>query len=222
MKRLLVLLAVMLAAVAATAPTSVAQTGGEPNGQVCPIQTSDEGVTVTDNGDGTVTVVVDEGFTLTYLCLKAGSEEAGCGFTEFEPDLEGPATEEFDIPCAKELSHFGAVTEVTETTTGGPTTGGPTTGGPTTGGPTTGGPTTGGPTTGGTTTGGTTTGGGGAGGGGGGTTGGTTGGPVGTPTAETPSGQLPFTGFPALVALLVGGGLLASGIAVYRRARHDS
>jgi hypothetical protein len=93
-----------------------------------------------------------------------------------------------------------------ETTTGGTTTGGTTTGGTTTGGTTTGG------TTGGGTTGGGTTGSGGV---IGSTTGGTTGG-----TAET-GGQLPFTGLPVWIPVLLAFALLASGGFLLRRKRDD-
>src|SRR5215211_5260581 len=109
MKTFLFALVVMLAAVAFSAPTALAGT----NGQVCPVQGSDEGATVVDNGDGTATITVEEGFTVTYLCLKAGSEEQGCGFAEYAPDLAGPGSAEFAIPCEKELSHFGIVAEPT-------------------------------------------------------------------------------------------------------------
>jgi hypothetical protein len=104
-------------------------------------------------------------------------------------------------------------------TTGGDTTGGDTTGGDTTGGDTTGGDTTGGDTTGGDTTGGDTTGGGTTGGGttGGGVSGGTTGG---SPGAET-AGELPFTGLPIWVPILLAAGLLASGGLLLRRKRHE-
>jgi hypothetical protein len=114
------------------------------------------------------------------------------------------------------------------TTTGGDTTGGDTTGGDTTGGDTTGGDTTGGDTTGGDTTGGDTTGGTTAGTTGGGTTGGgttgtggvgasTTGGSPGAGTA----GELPFTGLPIWIPILLAAGLLASGGFLLRRPRND-
>ena len=92
---------------------------------------------------------------------------------------------------------------------GGGTTGGDTTGGDTTGGDTTGGDTTGGDTTGGGTTGGGTTGTGGA-------IGNTTGG-----SGET-SGELPFTGLPILIPILLAAGLLASGGLLLRRKRDDA
>jgi hypothetical protein len=98
-----------------------------------------------------------------------------------------------------------------ETTGGGTTTGGTTTGGTTTGGTTTGGTTTGGTTGGGTSGGGTT----GSGGVIGSTTGGTTGG-----TAET-GGELPFTGLPVWIPVLLAFALLASGGFLLRRKRDD-
>jgi hypothetical protein len=97
----------------------------------------------------------------------------------------------------------------------GDTTGG-TTGGDTTGGDTTGGDTTGGGTTGGGTTGGGT-------GGGGGTTG--TGGAIGNTTGGTPGsetgGELPFTGLPIWVPVLLAAGLLGGGVFLLRRRRDD-
>jgi LPXTG-motif cell wall-anchored protein len=78
------------------------------------------------------------------------------------------------------------------------------------------GTTTGG-TTGGTTTGGTTTGTGGVSGGGSGGTGGTTGGVAGTQTG----GELPFTGLPVWVPLLVGAALLSGGALLLRRRRDE-
>lgn len=79
--------------------------------------------------------------------------------------------------------------------------------------------TTGDTTTGGTTTGGTTTGGGTTGSGGviGSTTGGTTGG---SPGAET-GGELPFTGLPVWIPVLLAFALLASGGFLLRRKRDD-
>jgi hypothetical protein len=109
-------------------------------------------------------------------------------------------------------------------TTGGDTTGGDTTGGETTGGDTTGGETTGGDTTGGDTTGGGTTGGGSTGGGAGGNTtgGGTTGGgslasTTGGSAGAEASGELPFTGLPVWIPILLAGTLLASGAFLLRR-----
>jgi hypothetical protein len=106
-------------------------------------------------------------------------------------------------------------------TTSGDTTGGDTggtTSGDTTGGDT--GGTTSGDTTGGeTTTGGTT--------GGGATNGGTTdtGGVIGSTTGGSPSagagGELPFTGLPIWIPLLLAGALLASGAFLLRRRRDD-
>jgi hypothetical protein len=125
------------------------------------------------------------------------------------------------------LSHCDSGGSTTGGTTGGDTTGGDTTGGDTTGGDTTGGDTTGGDTTGGDTTGGDTTGGdttggdttdGGSATGGGGTTGGGAGGSTtgGSAGAET-SGELPFTGLPVWIPILLAGTLLASGAFLLRR-----
>jgi hypothetical protein len=110
------------------------------------------------------------------------------------------------------------------TTTGGDTTGGDTTGGDTTGGDTTGGDTTGGDTTGGDTTGGDTTGGDTTGGDtttGGGTTG--TGGVIGGTTGGSgdTGGELPFTGLPIWIPILLAGALLSSGVFLLRRRRDD-
>jgi hypothetical protein len=87
----------------------------------------------------------------------------------------------------------------------------------TTCGGTTTGTTTGGTTTG-TTTGGTTTGTGGVSGAGtGGTTGGTTGGVAGAQAG----GELPFTGLPVWIPLLVAGALLSGGALLLRRKRDE-
>ena len=110
------------------------------------------------------------------------------------------------------------------TTDGGTTDGGTTDGGTTDGGTTDGG-TTGGDTTGGGTTGGGTTGGGTTGGGttGGGTTG--TGGNLGSTTGGSPGadtgGELPFTGLPIWIPILLAAGLLASGGLLLRRKRDE-
>jgi hypothetical protein len=95
-------------------------------------------------------------------------------------------------------------------TTDGGTTDGGTTGGGTTDGGTTGGGTTDGGTTGGGTTGGGTT-------GGGGNLGSTTGG---SPGAET-GGELPFTGLPIWIPILLAGALLAGGGMLLRRGRDE-
>jgi hypothetical protein len=123
------------------------------------------------------------------------------------------------------LSHCDSGETTTGGTTGGDTTGGDTTGGDTTGGDTTGGDTTGGDTTGGDTTGGDTTTGGTTGGGttGGGTTG--TGGVGGNTTGGSAGaqagGELPFTGLPIWVPILLAGVLLASGGFLLRRRRDE-
>jgi hypothetical protein len=128
------------------------------------------------------------------------------------------------------LSHCDSGETTTGGTTGGDTTGGDTTGGDTTGGDTTGGDTTGGDTTGGDTTGGDTTTGGTTGGGttGGGTTGsGTTGtGGVGGSTTGGSAGaqvggELPFTGLPIWIPILLAGVLLASGAFLLRGRRDE-
>jgi hypothetical protein len=210
MKKLLVLLAVMLAAVAATAPTALAS-------DVCP--DLDSGKINTSGDPLSVTVTAPAGFLIDGYCVKAGSSNQGDGPVMVVVDPP-QATVTISYPGGKAVSHYSyslvAVTTTTTTTTtdtGGPTTdtGGPTTdtGGPTTdtGGPTT---DTGGPTT--TTTGGATTG---TGGVLGGTTGGTTGG-----TAST-GGELPFTGLPVWIPLLAAAALLVSGIFLVRRKKGE-
>ena len=79
----------------------------------------------------------------------------------------------------------------------------------------------GGTTTGGTTTGGTTTGTGGVSGGGSGGTGGTTGGTTGGVAGAQTGGELPFTGLPVWVPLLVGAALLSGGALLLRRRRDE-
>jgi hypothetical protein len=238
MRRLIVLFALMAAAFAVTATPAVAEHKDthNPGGDVCPGGgTGDaEGATLVENEGGTVTITVEEGFTLTYVCLKAGSDESCEDATfEVEPGLVGEAEVTYDIPCLKDLSHYTLVTEVTTTTTTDTTdTGGPTTtdttdtGGPTTtdttdtGGPTTSDTTTGGPTTGGTTTGGTT---GGTGETTGATTGGTTGGTTtGGTTGGGGEGTLPFTGFSVWIPLGMAASLIGAGAWLLRRRPGES
>ena len=137
----------------------------------------------------------------------------------------------FDGSQSVSVTHFGdndsaflklAHCDSGQSTTGGTTDGGTTDGGTTDGGTTDGGTTDGGTTDGGTTDGGTTDGGT-TGGGttGGGTTGGGTGGGgvIGSTTGGTSntSGELPFTGLPIWIPMLLAAALLASGGFLLRR-----
>jgi hypothetical protein len=125
------------------------------------------------------------------------------------------------------LSHCDSGQSTTGGTTTGGTDGGTTDGGTTDGGTTDGGTTDGGTTDGGTTDGGTT-GGGTTGGGttGGGTTGGGTGGGdvIGSTTGGSGNtgGELPFTGLPIWIPMLLSAALLASGGFLVRRKRGEA
>jgi hypothetical protein len=150
---------------------------------------SQEGVVYTLNG----VVLPKTKFTVPYGTSGTVIATAEEGF-----EIVGPS--EFPFAFTFDEESCGG-------TTGGDTSGGDT-GGGTTGGDT------GGGTTGGDTTGGGTTGTGGASGGGtGGTAGATSGGVAGAQAG----GELPFTGLPVWIPLLVGAALLSGG-ALLRRA----
>ena len=213
MRRFLVAVVVALASLALAAPASattidVAITCDEvtfsysrfPEGQ-----TSSSQQTVTVNGatvhSSTFTFIGPADVSVVPLDI-VGNATVVASYAWQSPFNQGAGSQQATVQCGG------------GTTTGGDTTGGDTTGGDTTGGDTTGGDTTGGETTGGdTTTGGGTT--------GGGTTGtggvsvGTTGG-----SGDT-GGELPFTGLPVWIPLLLAGALLASGTFLLRRRRDD-
>jgi hypothetical protein len=181
--------------------------------------TTDDGIVISLVSDTQVHFDLPAGMTSATVCVKAGSDVQGNG-----PEntvITGDTT--LTHSSGKEVSHVsivavvGGTTTTTTTGTGGPVdtttttttgTGGPVDTTTTTG---TGGPVdtttgTGGPVDT-TTTGGGGGGAGGAGGGGGG--------------AAAPSGELPFTGLPILVPLLLGAALLGSGIVLLRRGRQQ-
>ena len=182
------------------------------------------------------TVVVDitcDEVTFSYTSFPDGLTSSGIETVVVDGTTVHSATFTFTGPSAQSVIPLTIVGDATVVATsawsspfrsgtasdqqsvscGGGTTGGTTTGGDTTGGDTTGGDTTGGTTGGDTTTGGGTTGGGTT--GSGGVIGSTTGG---TPGAET-GGELPFTGLPIWIPILLAAALLASGGFLLRRKR---
>jgi hypothetical protein len=170
-------------------------TAGEKTGDAPFNDTLPSGITVSGT-DESVTVTVPDGVTIEHICVKTGV--AGVAQVNTTVPVVGPAT--FTVVktvAGGGISHleFGiSLGGGTDTTT----TGGGGTDTTTTGG-------------GGTDT--TTTGGGGGAGGGGGGAG--AGGGGGT-------GELPFTGLPILVPLLLGAALLGSGIMLLRRGRQQN
>lgn len=222
MKRFVVVVAVALAALAVAAPASAHRAEVEITCNAVTFIYSNFPAGVTASSEETVVVngtTVHSGtFTITppggshvVSVNIVGDATVEANWTWTSSDRQQPVSggDEADVSCGG---------STTGGTTGGDTTGGDTTGGDTTGGDTTGGTTTGGTTTGGTTTGGDTTGGGTT---GGGTTG--TGGAIGNTTGGTgdTSGELPFTGLPIWIPLLLAGALLASGGLLLRRKRGD-
>jgi hypothetical protein len=223
MKRFFVAAAVALAALALAAPASATTIEVDitcdqvtysysrfPEG----LQSSSQ-QTVTVNGatvhSSTFEFIGPAAVSVVPLSI-AGNATIVASYAWQSPFNEGEGSAQESVQC-------GGGTTTGGDTTGGDTTGGDTTGGDTTGGDTTGGDTTGGDTTGGDTTGGDTTTGGGT--TGGGTTG--TGGVIGSTTGGSgeASGELPFTGLPIWVPILLAGALLASGAFLLRRKRDD-
>jgi hypothetical protein len=204
MKRFVVAVTVAAAALAFSAIA-----GGQPGGQVCP--ELDSGKIDTTGEPVSITITAPDGFLISGYCVKSGSPQSGDG--PVLVSVNPPAKEvTITYPSGKVISHYSysLVPDQGGTSTGGDTTGGDTTGGDTTGGDTTGGDT-GGTTGTDTTTGGGTT--------GGGTTG--TGGALGSTTGGSgnTSGELPFTGLPIWIPVLLAGALLASGAFLLRRKR---
>jgi hypothetical protein len=212
MKRSFVVVAAAFAALALCAtPAFAATIGWQGHGsENLPCSGSEHWVLSPAKGITSATLYIDG---VGYAMSKNGG-----GAGSFSADTNVG----FDGSQSVSVTYFGAndsaFLKLSHCAPGGSTTGG-TTGGDTTGGDTTGGETTSGDTTGGGTTGGGSTGGG-AGGNttGGGTTGGgslasTTGGSGG---AEA-SGELPFTGLPVWIPILLAGTLLASGAFLLRR-----
>jgi hypothetical protein len=196
--------------------------------------TTDSGIVVAGD-DEMVTVTVPAGVTILHICVKTG--QSGDAVVNATVPFVGPGS--FTIVKTGSgggISHVefgistGGETTAGETTAGettaGETTAGETTAGETTAGETTAGETTAGETTAGETTAGETTAGETTGGSAGGTTGsggvsGTTGGTTGGTSAAPSGGNLPFTGLPLWIPLLVAGGLLGTGVALLRRRRGE-
>jgi hypothetical protein len=216
MKRFVVAVAVALTALAVAAPASAHRASVEItcNGVTFTYQNFPAGVTASSAEtvvvDGTTVYsdtfpITPPGGSHTVPLSIVGNAHVEATFIWTSSDRRNPVRGggEEDVECG----------DTTGGTTGGDTGGdtGGTTGGDTTGGDTTGGGTTGGGTTGGGT------------GGGGGTTG--TGGAIGNTTGGTPGsetgGELPFTGLPIWVPVLLAAGLLGGGVFLLRRRRDD-
>jgi hypothetical protein len=203
MKRFFVIVAVSLAALALYATPSFATSGTtigwQGNGsENLPCSGSEHWVLSPAQGITSATLYIDG---VPYAMSKNGNGGSYSADTNVG----------FDGSQSVSVTYFGdndsAFLKLSHCDSGQSTTGGTTDGGTTDGGTTDGG-TTGGGTTGGGTTGGGTTGGG---TGGGGVIGSTTGG-----TSNT-SGELPFTGLPIWIPMLLAAALLASGGFLLRR-----
>jgi hypothetical protein len=212
MKRFLVAVTVALAALALAAPASAHRAEVAITCEGVTFTYSNFPLDVTASSEETVVVNGDTVYSDTWTITPPGNSHT------VPLSISGDATVEADWTWTSSDRNQPVSGGDTDDVSCGGTTGGTTTGGDT-GGTTTGGTTTGGTTTGGTTTGGGTTGGGTTGGGttGGGALGSTTGG---SPGAET-GGELPFTGLPIWIPILLAAGLLASGGLLLRRKRDD-
>jgi hypothetical protein len=201
MKRFLVALTVALAALALAAPASAHRAEVAITCEGVTFTYSNFPLDVTASSQETVAVDGETVYSDTWTITPPGNSHT------VPLSIVGDATVEADWTWTSSDRQQPVSGGDEEDVSCGGTTGGTTTGGDT-GGTTTGGTTTGGTTGGGTTGGGTT---------GGGNLGSTTGG---SPGAET-GGELPFTGLPIWIPILLAAVLLASGGLLLRRRRDD-
>jgi hypothetical protein len=228
MKRILVLVAVLATAAIAATPAFAGsaswdgQTGNGADNLPCEVggfwvlsPGADVGTaTLTVNGVVVGDMVQAGGGDSAYQLASSGALDEN---STASVSWTGSSTEAFLklSHCAEGTTGGTTTGETTGETSGGTSSGGSSSGGSSSGGSSSGGSSSGGSSSGGSSSGGATTGG--SGGVSGATTGGTTGG-----TASTPSGgNLPFTGLPVWMPLLIAAAMLGSGIFMIRRRKGE-